>query len=28
MEQTREKFLAAFKSFGYKKGAAIGILAR
>ena len=27
MEQTREKFLAAFKSFGYKKGAAIGILA-
>jgi len=27
MEQTREKFLAAFKSFGYKKGTAIGILA-
>lgn len=25
MEQTREKFLAAFKSFGYKKGTAIGI---
>lgn len=27
MEQTREKFLAAFKRFGYKKGTAIGILA-
>lgn len=27
MEQAREKFLAAFKSFGYKKGTAIGILA-
>lgn len=27
MEQTREKFLAAFKSFGYKKGTAIGIFA-
>lgn len=27
MEQTRKKFLAAFKSFGYKKGTAIGILA-
>lgn len=27
MKQTREKFLAAFKSFGYKKGTAIGILA-
>ena len=27
MEQTREKFLAAFKSFGYKKGTAVGILA-
>lgn len=27
MKQTREKFLAAFKSFGYKKGIAIGILA-
>ena len=27
MEQTRGKFLAAFKSFGYKKGTAISILA-
>ena len=27
MEQTRGKFLAAFKSFGYKKGTAIGIFA-
>lgn len=27
MEQTREKFLMAFKSFGYKKGTAKGILA-
>ena len=27
MEQTREKFLTAFKSFGYKKGTAIDILA-
>ena len=27
MKQTREKFLAAFKGFGYKKGTAIGILA-
>ncbi len=26
MEQSKEKFLAAFKSLGYKKGAAIGIL--
>lgn len=26
MEQTKERFLAAFKSFGYKKGTAIGIL--
>ncbi len=26
MEQAREKFLTAFRSFGYKKGAAIGIL--
>ncbi len=27
MEQTREKFLAAFKSFGYKKGTALDIFA-
>ena len=26
-QQTREKFLAAFKSFGYKKGTALDILA-